>query len=148
MTFRAALLAAALVLPLPPSPHPRPRSPSAWRARMSGRLDPHFAVSTTRQGGDRLDVQRVGALQAGHAFARRHRARPGAKLGELSPDKKAWTFHLRHGVQFPGGYGELTADDVVFSLQEIRRPEALGRSADFAAFDKMAAIDPYTVGSR
>src|SRR5215472_17978987 len=33
-----------------------------------------------------------------------------------SPDGGVRTFHLRHGVMFHHGYGEMTADDVVYSL--------------------------------
>ncbi len=35
---------------------------------------------------------------------------------EISDDKKTITFNLRKGVQFHHGYGEMTADDVVFSF--------------------------------
>jgi peptide/nickel transport system substrate-binding protein len=38
---------------------------------------------------------------------------------ELSSDKLTWTFHLRQGVKFHNGQ-PLTADDVVFSLDEAR----------------------------
>ncbi|MDE1995921.1 MAG: hypothetical protein KGI75_25705 [Rhizobiaceae bacterium] len=34
-----------------------------------------------------------------------------------SPDAKTWTFKLRQGVQFHKGFGEMTADDVVFSFK-------------------------------
>src|SRR5690606_20878957 len=40
-----------------------------------------------------------------------------AESWEASPDASVWTFNLRQGVQFHGGYGELTADDVKFSLE-------------------------------
>jgi ABC-type transport system substrate-binding protein len=35
---------------------------------------------------------------------------------EISADKKTITFNLRKGVQFHHGFGEMTADDVVFSF--------------------------------
>src|SRR5690606_5845544 len=38
-----------------------------------------------------------------------------AERWEESPDHLTWTFHLRKGVQFQGGNGELRADDVVYS---------------------------------
>src|SRR5690606_27435820 len=40
-----------------------------------------------------------------------------AESYEVSADGTVYTFHLRSGVQFHGGYGEVTADDVVFSYQ-------------------------------
>jgi ABC-type transport system substrate-binding protein len=39
-----------------------------------------------------------------------------AKDWEVSGDKKTITFNLREDVQFHHGYGEMTADDVVFSF--------------------------------
>lgn len=44
-----------------------------------------------------------------------------AERYEVSPDGKAVTFHLRSGVMFHNGI-ELTADDVAYSLERIRRP--------------------------
>ena len=144
MTFRAALLAAALVLPLPAFAAPKTTLTVGMAAQDVGRLDPHFAVSTP----DRAVVAWM--------FNGLVRFKPGtmspadiepdlAQSWESSPDKKVWTFHLRHGVQFHGGYGELTSDDVVFSLQKSADPKRSAASADFAAFDRVEAIDPYTV---
>ena len=46
-----------------------------------------------------------------------------AEKWELSADGKTYTFHLRKGVKWHRGYGELTADDVKFSYAcWIRRP--------------------------
>ena len=49
-----------------------------------------------------------------------------AQSWDTSPDLNTWTFHLRHGVQCNNGYGELTSDDVVFSLDRSRDPEEHG----------------------
>jgi len=35
-----------------------------------------------------------------------------------SADAKTWTFKLREGVQFHRGYGEMTADDVIFTYKK------------------------------
>jgi peptide/nickel transport system substrate-binding protein len=48
-------------------------------------------------------------------------------------------------VQFHEGYGELTAEDVVYSLQKAGDPKRSAASGDFAQFDKVEAVDPYTV---
>ncbi len=56
-----------------------------------------------------------------------------------------WTFNLRKGVQFHSGYGELTADDVVYSLQRGGTPKTSAFATDFAAFEKIEAVDKYTV---
>ncbi|CAH2604525.1 Polyamine ABC transporter substrate-binding protein [Rhodovastum atsumiense] len=150
MTFRAALLAAAFAVPfaatLPASAQAAPRTTLVvgMAAQDVGRLDPHFAVSTI----DRTVVAWM--------FNGLVRFRPGsmsptdiepdlAERWEASADKTVWTFHLRHGVKFHGDYGEVTADDVVFSLQKAADPKRSAFSADYAAFDKVEAIDPYTV---
>ena len=36
---------------------------------------------------------------------------------EISEDGSTWTFHLNQGVQFHKGYGELTAEDVIFGMR-------------------------------
>lgn len=42
-----------------------------------------------------------------------------AERWESSADKKVWTFFLRKGVQWHGGYGEFSADDAKFSLERV-----------------------------
>ena len=41
-----------------------------------------------------------------------------AREWSLSPDKKVWTFKLQEGVEFHKGYGEMTADDVIWSFEQ------------------------------
>jgi peptide/nickel transport system substrate-binding protein len=62
-----------------------------------------------------------------------------------SPDGKVWTFQLRKGVKFHGGYGELTAEDVVFSLQRAMNPKTSAFTSDFAQVKTVEAANPYTV---
>ena len=42
-----------------------------------------------------------------------------AESWELAPDGKSVVFHLRKNVQFQKGYGEMTGEDVKFSLERI-----------------------------
>ena len=45
---------------------------------------------------------------------------PGlAESWDMSEDGRTWTFHLREGVQFSGGYGEMTAEDVAYSIARL-----------------------------
>ena len=68
-----------------------------------------------------------------------------AERWESSPDKTTWTFHLRKGVKFHGDYGELTADDVVFSLRRAGDQKSSSFYADYAPIESIEAVDPYTV---
>lgn len=109
-----------------------------------GTLDPHYATSTS----DRTLVAYIyGALV---------RFAPGstdpatiepdlAESWQVSDDRLVWTFKLRAGVQWQAGYGEVTADDVVFSLDKSRDPKRSAFSGDMAAIEKVEAVDPHTV---
>lgn len=68
-----------------------------------------------------------------------------AESWEKSDDGLEWTFHLRDGVQFHRGYGELTAEDVVFSLNRAANKDTSSFSGDYAAFSSVEAIDERTV---
>ena len=48
-----------------------------------------------------------------------------AKSWSISDDFSTWTIHLQEGVQFHKGYGEMTGEDIVWSLHErILNPKA------------------------
>lgn len=68
-----------------------------------------------------------------------------AESWEVSDDGTVYTFHLRQGVQFHGGYGELTADDVVFSYQRQIDDETASFHANLESLVGLEALDPYTV---
>ncbi len=79
-------------------------------------------------------------------FALDSRFQPQPMLVEawrLSPDRLTYTFTLRRGVRFHHGR-ELTADDVVASLQRWGRLATRGRAL-FAAARALEAVDPRTV---
>jgi peptide/nickel transport system substrate-binding protein len=63
----------------------------------------------------------------------------------VSEDQLTWTFTLREGVTFHNG-SELTADDIVYSLERIRDPD-VGSGAAFRldAVDTIEAPDESTV---
>jgi peptide/nickel transport system substrate-binding protein len=109
-----------------------------------GQVDPHKATTTQDK------------PMTGWMFNGLVRYKPGsADLGTLepdlaekwtrSPDGLVWTFTLRKGVKFHRGYGDLTADDVVFSLNRAADAKASSFSADYRSFAKVEAIDPLTV---
>lgn len=72
---------------------------------------------------------------------------PGLALSwEVSEDARTWTFQLREGVQFHKGYGEMTSDDVKYSLERMLDPERAGTTrAVFENIDTIEADGPYTL---
>jgi peptide/nickel transport system substrate-binding protein len=68
-----------------------------------------------------------------------------AQSWDTSADLNTWTFHLRHGVQCNNGYGELTSEDVVFSLRRAADSKTSAYSSDFAGVESFEAPDAYTV---
>lgn len=68
-----------------------------------------------------------------------------AESWDHSEDAKTWTFKLREGVPFHGDYGELTAEDVVYSLERARDPERSAFAASFSNIDTITEIDSHTV---
>ena len=109
-----------------------------------GQLDPHRATTTQ-------DKPVVSWMFNGLV-----RFKPGsASLEELEPDlaeswdKSAdgltWTFHLRKGVKFHGDWGEMTSEDVVYSLNRAADQKTSSFASDYAPVDKIEAVDPYTV---
>ncbi len=107
-------------------------------------LDPHYATTT-------IDLSCIGPMFNGLV-----RFKPGdidiekiesdlAERWERSKDGLTWTFYLRKGVMFHKGYGELTAEDVKFSLEKAANKATSAYAGDYAALDKVEAIDRYTV---
>jgi peptide/nickel transport system substrate-binding protein len=68
-----------------------------------------------------------------------------AERWETSADGKSWTFHLRPHVKFHANYGELSADDVVFSLKRSADPATSSFAANFASVADVIKIDDLTV---
>jgi peptide/nickel transport system substrate-binding protein len=114
-------------------------------------LDPHFAAATMDRGV--VDMIFNGLV----------RYRPGdinpdyiepdlAESWEVSEDGLVWTFHLRQGVYFhpfpghPEGY-ELTAEDVVYSLEKSADPARSAYAGEYAGME-FVAVDPLTVQIR
>src|SRR3954470_17696690 len=144
MLIRAALAVAAIAVAAPALAQPKTALNVGIAAQDIGQLDPHFAVST---------IDRVVAAWMFNGLVRfppgsidPARLEPDlAESWESSADGLTWTFHLRHGVQFHGGFGELTADDVVFSFEKAGKAATSAFAADYAQFDSVQAVDPYTV---
>ncbi len=70
-----------------------------------------------------------------------------AETWEVASDQSKLTVKIKEGVQFHRGWGELTAEDLVWSFNDLIAPESVhNQSGDYAAvFEHMAKIDDYTV---
>lgn len=108
-------------------------------------LDPHFSTSV----GETPIVEFVyeGLTRFPDGVIDPARIEPAlAESWEVSDDGLAWTFKLRKGVQFHGGHGEMTADDVIFSYERLKSPDTASPfRGNLAAISRMEKVDPYTV---
>ncbi len=73
-----------------------------------------------------------------------------AESWEVSADGLVWTFHLNKGVQFHKGYGEMTAEDVIWSFDEFSESSKHPRASNIRGVwnnpeGSTEAPDPYTV---
>lgn len=65
-----------------------------------------------------------------------------------SPDGSSWTFSIRKGIEFHDGYGEVTAEDVKFSIDRLlTSPKTKTEYASSlrAVIGDIQVVDPYTV---
>jgi len=68
---------------------------------------------------------------------------PQLATWDLSEDRLTWTFHLREGVNFQKGYGQLTAEDVKASVERFQR--VAERGEDFDNVAEIVIVDPLTI---
>lgn len=72
-----------------------------------------------------------------------------AEAWDISPDGQVWTYHIRKGVQFHKGFGEMTAEDVAFSFEQVANSEkharaSVAKAIFFAEDGSRTVTDPYT----
>ena len=110
----------------------------------ANKLDPHLS-------GGGQDTALFGYLFSGLA-----RFKPGSMdpkdieldlATSIEPDAAgtSWTVKLRKDVQFHHGLGEMTAADVVWSLERVRNPKTSGFSSTFGVIKAVTALDEHTV---
>ncbi|MHB1007476.1 MAG: ABC transporter substrate-binding protein [Chloroflexota bacterium] len=63
---------------------------------------------------------------------------PGLAESWNTKDNKTWTFKIRKGVPWDKGYGEVTAEDVAFTVRLLARKDSKYGSATF-----MRELEPY-----
>jgi peptide/nickel transport system substrate-binding protein len=68
-----------------------------------------------------------------------------AERWEMSPDARSWTFHLRPGVRWHKGYGEVTSEDVAFTLHRMGDPKTGSQyGSNYRLIHSVETPDPRT----
>ncbi len=110
----------------------------------AGKLDPHVASTTPDKG--LLNWVFNGLVRIKPGQVSPEFIEPDlAESWTANPAGTEWTFKLRRGVQCHHGYGEFTAADAAYSLQRAGSKATSSYSNDYSAFDRVEALDPYTV---
>ena len=110
----------------------------------AGILDPHFATSTSDKGLLHWmfnGLVRIAPGEANPAFIEPDIATDWT----TSDDGLTWVFSLRDDVQCHGDYGNLDAEDVVFSLRRAANPDTSAFAGDYSAIDSIEATGDYEV---
>ena len=114
------------------------------RSADMGILDPHLSATTANL--PIMDAIFNGLVRFKPGEVNLEKIEPDlAESWTSSPDGKVWTFKLRKGVQFHHGFGEMTAEDVVFSLKKASVKETSRWWTNYRAIEKIEAPDKYTV---
>lgn len=110
-----------------------------------GTVDPQIATAL----GDTAIVELVyeGLTQFPDGVIDPNRILPAlAESWKEGSDGLTWVFHLRKGVQWQGGYGEFTADDVLFSYERLKNPKTGSPfRGNLSVIAKIEKVDPHTV---
>ncbi len=110
----------------------------------AGKLDPHIATTTPDKGLLHWMFNGLVRIKPGEASPAFIEA-DIASSWTTSDDGLTWVFTLRDDVECHGDYGNLDAEDVVFSLNRAANTEQSSFSGDFAAFQSIEATGPYEV---
>jgi len=69
-----------------------------------------------------------------------------AERWQVTDSGRTWKFHLRKGVQFHGGKGELTADDVKFTFTTLAKDGSANSLApEFRLIKSIEVETPHTI---
>ena len=141
------LLAAVLLAGISSAPVPAQLGPTlevGLTASDVGQLDPHLSSKT--QDVAVVDAIFNGLVRFPEGSIALDRLSPDlAERWQVSADGKVWTFYLRKGVQFHRNYGELTAEDVVFSVEKAADSKRSAFAPDYKNLERIESVDRYTV---
>ncbi|MEM1046879.1 MAG: ABC transporter substrate-binding protein [Pseudomonadota bacterium] len=110
----------------------------------AGKLDPHIATTTPDKGLLHWMFNGLVRIQPGKASP--EYIEPDiAKSWTSSDDGLTWVFTLREDVDCHGEYGNLDAEDVVFSLNRSSNTDTSAFAGDYSSFKSVEATGPYEV---
>ena len=110
----------------------------------AGKLDPHIATTTPDKGLLHWMFNGLVRIQPGQSSS--GLIEPDiASSWTASDDGLTWVFTMREDVDCHGDYGNLDAEDVVFSLERSASKDQSSFSGDFAAFKSIEATGNYEV---
>lgn len=110
----------------------------------AGKLDPHIATTTPDKGLLHWMFNGLVRIQPGKASP--EYIEPDiAQSWTSSDDGLTWVFTLREDVDCHGDYGNLDAEDVVFSLNRSANTDTSAFAGDYASFKSVEATGPYEV---
>ena len=110
----------------------------------AGKLDPHQASAGADKGILNWMFNALVRIKPGQASP--EFIEPDlAESWTSNPSGTEWTFKIRAGVQCHGNYGAFTAEDAAFSLKRAASKETSAFAGDFAALDKIEALDASTL---
>src|SRR5579872_1730861 len=66
-----------------------------------------------------------------------------AESWDVQDGAKTYIFHIRKGVKFQGGNGDLTADDIKWNWDRIKDPKSASAGAPDWAGSTTTVLDPY-----
>jgi peptide/nickel transport system substrate-binding protein len=111
-----------------------------------GTVDPHFATKTGEHEIYRAIYEGLLRFPDGHMDPTN--LQPAlAEKWEVGSDNLTWTFHLRKGVKWHEGYGEVTSEDVKFTIERVLNKDVGSpwRKDIVGIVDSVEAVDRYTV---
>jgi ABC-type transport system substrate-binding protein len=112
-----------------------------------GVMDPAFGIGN----GDEFPIRQVfnvlvGPKNGSTELRFDHLQGELAETWEMAPDARSFTFHLRHGVQWHHVYGEVTTEDIAFTIQRMKYPKTgSAYGSNFSDIKSVDVIDKYTV---
>ncbi len=110
----------------------------------AGTLDPHVATTTPDKG--LLHWMYNGLVRIKPGQSSPEFIEPDiAESWETSDDGLTWTFKLREDVECHGEYGNLDAEDVVYSLERSANPDVSSFAKDYTPISSVEATGPYEV---